>query len=238
VPYNLFLGSGIKHAQNIKEMRISLSFAVILGGVVSMAVLIVGTSISGSFTYEALAGSLGGTLGSWAATFFGVGLCAAGLSSALTAPLAAALTARGFLGNKTDPTWRDRGRKMRVTWGVVLFVGILFGVLQVQPIPAIILAQALNGIILPFITIFLLLVMNDATLLDKSSINSGYYNFLMGIFVFATLVIGLTNLAKALNNISELPLVNETYILYISIAIASVIALPVGKRIHLYRNNS
>lgn len=237
VPYNLFLGSGIKHAQNIKEMRISLSFAVILGGVVSMAVLIVGTSISGSFTYEALATSLGNTLGSWAATFFGIGLCAAGLSSALTAPLAAALTARGFLGNASDPAWKDRGSKMRITWGAVLLTGILFGVLQVQPIPAIILAQALNGIILPFITIFLLLVMNDASLLDKSSINSGSYNFLMGIFVFATLIIGLTNLAKALNNISELPLVNETYILYISIAIAAVIAIPVAKRIRSYRSS-
>lgn len=236
VPYNLFLGSGIKHTQNIKEMRISLSFAVILGGLVSMAVLVVGTSISGSFTYEALAGSLGDTLGNWAATFFGIGLCAAGLSSALTAPLAAALTARGFLEKKEDSGWEDRGKKMRTVWGLVLLTGVIFGVLQVQPIPAIILAQALNGIILPFITIFLLLVMNDASLLDKSSINSMYYNFLMGIFVFATLVIGLTNLAKALNNISELPLLNETYILYISIAVAAVIAIPVGKKIRAYRS--
>lgn len=236
VPYNLFLGSGIKHTQNIKEMRFSLSFAVILGGLVSMAVLVVGTSISGSFTYEALAGSLGDTLGNWAATFFGIGLCAAGLSSALTAPLAAALTARGFLEKKEDSGWEDRGKKMRTVWGFVLLTGVIFGVLQVQPIPAIILAQALNGIILPFITIFLLLVMNDASLLDKSSINSMYYNFLMGIFVFATLVIGLTNLAKALNNISELPLLNETYILYISIAVAAVIAIPVGKKIRAYRS--
>lgn len=236
VPYNLFLGSGIKHTQNIKEMRFSLSLAVILGGLVSMAVLVVGTSISGSFTYEALAGSLGDTLGNWAATFFGIGLCAAGLSSALTAPLAAALTARGFLEKKEDSGWEDRGKKMRTVWGLVLLTGVIFGVLQVQPIPAIILAQALNGIILPFITIFLLLVMNDASLLDKSSINSIYYNFLMGIFVFATLVIGLTNLAKALNNISELPLLNETYILYISIAIAAVIAIPVGKKIRAYRS--
>jgi len=236
VPYNLFLGSGIKHAQNIKEMRWSLSLAIILGGIVSMAVLVVGTSISGSFTYEALAGSLGDTLGNWAATFFGLGLCAAGLSSSLTAPLAAALTARGFLEKKEDTGWEDRGKKMRIVWGLVLLTGVIFGVLQVQPIPAIILAQALNGIILPFITIFLLLVMNDASLLDKSSINSMYYNFLMGIFVFATLVIGLTNLAKALNNISDLPLLNETYILYISIAVAVVIAIPVGKKIRVYRS--
>lgn len=235
VPYNLFLGSGLSHSQNLKEMRTSLALAVILGGLVSMAVLVVGTSISGRFTYEALAGSLGETLGAWASTFFGIGLAAAGLSSALTAPLAAALTARGFMGTKSDPDWQDRGTKMRMVWGLVLLTGLLFGVLQVQPIPAIILAQALNGIILPFITIFLLLVMNDASLLDQSSINSSGYNILMGIFVFATLIIGLTNLAKALNNLSDLPLVNETYILYFCIAIALIISIPVGKRIREYR---
>lgn len=235
VPYNLFLGSGLKHSQNLKEMRFSLGFAVILGGVVSMAVLIVGTSISGSFTYQALAESLGETLGGWASTFFGLGLCAAGLSSALTAPLAAALTARGFVGHESNPKWGDQGRNMRLVWGSVLFIGIVFGVLQVQPIPAIILAQALNGIILPFVTIFLLLVMNDASLLDKSSINSNSYNFFTGIIVFATLIIGLTNLAKAINNISEAGLVKEKYIIYVSIIIALVISWPVVKKIRSLR---
>ena len=235
VPYNLFLGSGIKHAQNLKEMRFSLSLAIILGGIVSMAVLIVGTSIAGKFTYEALGNSLGNMLGSWASMFFGVGLFAAGISSALTAPLAAALTARGFLGSDSDTGWQDRGKYMRVVWGSVLIVGVTFGVLQVQPIPAIILAQALNGIILPFITIFLLLVMNDASLLDHSSINSNYYNILMGIIVFTTLVIGLTNLAKALNNISEVALVNEEYIIYASIVVAILIAWPVVGKIRHYR---
>ncbi|MDX1586388.1 MAG: Nramp family divalent metal transporter [Balneolaceae bacterium] len=235
VPYNLFLGSGIKHTQNLKEMRISLATAVILGGVVSMAVMIVGSSISGEFSYEALGGSLGGTLGNWASLFFGVGLFAAGLSSALTAPLAAALTARGFLGSETDSGWKDGGKKMRLVWASVLLIGVIFGVLQVQPIPAIILAQALNGIILPFVTIFLLLVMNDASLLDRKAINSNAYNLIMGMIVFATLVIGLTNLAKAMNNISHASIVNETYILYASTVIAILVAWPVINRIKNYR---
>ncbi len=235
VPYNLFLGSGIKHTQNLKEMRLSLGAAVILGGIVSMAVLIVGSSISGEFTYRALASSLGTTLGSWASLFFGIGLFAAGLSSALTAPLAAALTARGFLGNERDHKWKDGGKYMKIVWVSVLLIGVIFGVLRVQPIPAIILAQALNGIILPFVTIFLLLVMNDASLLNRASINSHAYNLLMGIIVFATLVIGLTNLAKALNNISEIALVDERYILYASSVIALFIAWPVVAKIKNYR---
>jgi len=124
---------------------------------------------------------------------------------------------------------------MKLVWGSVLLIGVTFGVLRVQPIPAIILAQALNGIILPFVTIFLLLVMNDASLLNKSSINSHLYNFLMGIIVFATLVIGLTNLAKALNNISGLALVNERYIIYASTAVALFVAWPVITKIKNYR---
>lgn len=236
VPYNLFLGSGIKHTQNLKEMRFSLAAAVILGGVISMAVLVVGSSISGEFTYDALGRSLGDTLGSWASVFFGIGLFAAGLSSALTAPLAAALTARGFLGNDADKNWKEGGKNMKIVWGSVLMIGVIFGVMQVQPIPAIILAQALNGIILPFVTIFLLLVMNDASLLSRSSLNSHGYNLLMGIIVFATLVIGLTNLAKAMNNISDASLVKEEYILYAATVIALFIAWPVINRVKKYRD--
>lgn len=236
VPYNLFLGSGIKHTQNLKEMRFSLAAAVILGGVISMAVLVVGSSISGEFTYDALGRSLGDTLGSWASVFFGIGLFAAGLSSALTAPLAAALTARGFLDNDANKNWKEGGKNMKIVWGSVLMIGVIFGVMQVQPIPAIILAQALNGIILPFVTIFLLLVMNDASLLSRSSLNSHGYNLLMGIIVFATLVIGLTNLAKAMNNISDASLVKEEYILYAATVIALFIAWPVINRVKKYRD--
>ena len=126
---------------------------------------------------------------------------------------------------------------MKGVWATVLLIGLLFGVLKVQPIPAIILAQALNGIILPFITIFLLLVMNDTSLLDETSINSHRYNLLMGIIVFATLVIGLTNLAKALNNVGDVVFVNEEYIIYVSTFIALLVAWPVYGKIRSYRKS-
>lgn len=235
VPYNLFLGSGLRHTQNIREMRFSLAFAVILGGVVSMAVLIAGTSVAGEFTYRALADSLGETLGGWASSFFGVGLFAAGLSSALTAPLAAALTTRGMMGDASKPQWDDRGKNMRLVWGGVLLAGVTFGVLQVQPIPAIILAQALNGIILPFVAIFLLLVMNDANLLNKSTINTYFYNILMGVIVFSTLIIGLTNLYKAIMKALDLALIDETVILYAAILIAIGVSWPIVVRIRSNR---
>lgn len=235
VPYNLFLGSGLKHTQSITEMRFSLTTAVILGGLISMAVLIVGTSISGDFTFEALSQSLGTTLGAWAALFFGIGLAAAGISSALTAPLAAALTAQSMLGNEANSRWDQKGSYFRSVWALVLLIGVIFGVTQIQPVPAIILAQALNGLILPVVAIFLLLMMNNSHMLDQLHINTGWYNILMGIIVFITMIIGLTNVAKALTQVIDASLVNEQYILYASIVISAVISWPVIRTIISYR---
>ncbi|RLD72162.1 MAG: hypothetical protein DRJ10_18855, partial [Bacteroidetes bacterium] len=59
VPYDLFLGSGVLNKkQTISDMRFGLSVAVILGGVISMAIMTVGTIITGEFTYETLAQAL------------------------------------------------------------------------------------------------------------------------------------------------------------------------------------
>jgi len=236
VPYNLFLGSGLKHSQTVSEMRFSLIAAVTLGGIVSMGVLVVGTSIPTEFTYEALSQSLGSTLGTWASAFFGVGLAAAGISSALTAPLAASLTVQSIIGDDTLPEWKEKGSKFKLIWIAVLLIGLTFGMLQVQPVPAIILAQALNGIILPLVTFFLLLMANDAALLNHKHINKQWYNVLMAAIFFITLIIGLTNVAKALTRIIDAPLVNEEYIVYASLVLSLFISWPLIKLVKKVRN--
>lgn len=236
VPYNLFLGSGLKHAQNLKEMRFSLSTAIILGGIVSMAVLVVGSSVQGEFTYEALSQTMADELGGWAATFFGIGLCAAGFSSALTAPLAASLTAQSILGYKNPEQWKPDTFRFRAIWFIVLLTGIFFGVLQVQPIPAIILAQAFNGIILPFIAIFLWLMINNTQLLGQSAINSTSGNIMTGLVVFITLILGLTNVADALTKLFAFELVDENIIIISSMVIGVLIYWPLIKTINTYRN--
>jgi Mn2+/Fe2+ NRAMP family transporter len=235
VPYNLFLGSGLAHTQNLKEMRISLTSAIVLGGVVSMAVLVVGSSVQGEFTYEALSQIMAVELGGWASTFFGVGLCAAGFSSALTAPLAASLTAESILGYRNPQKWDSKSVRFRAVWLLVLVTGIIFGVLQVQPIPAIILAQAFNGIILPFVAIFLWLMINNAELLGKSQINSASGNTSMGLVVFITLILGLTNIAQALTKLFAIEIVNQNIIAIGSVAVALLVYWPVIKTILIYR---
>ncbi len=199
VPYNLFLGSGLADkSQSIKEMRFSLAVAIILGGIISMAVLVVGTSVQGEFSFPALGDALSSKLGLWAVWFFGIGLFAAGFSSAITAPLASALTARDLFQKENNSIWKSRGRYFIITWGLVLLAGLVFGSIGLKPVPAIIAAQALNGLILPFISIFLWLAINDPDLMGRQNANSTGANIMFGFIVWIATLLGIQNLANAL----------------------------------------
>ena len=57
VPYNLFLGSGLAHGQSMRQMRFGLGVAVVLGGLISMAVVVVGTTMSACFAVAVQNGS-------------------------------------------------------------------------------------------------------------------------------------------------------------------------------------
>ena len=202
VPYNLFLGSGISSTkQKLSEMRFGLAIAIILGGIISMAVLITGTAIKGEFSFETLADALSGNLGNWALYLLGFGLFAAGFTSAITAPLASALTTRGLTGNENNPEWSNKSSNFKIVWISVLVIGFGFGISGIKPIPVIILAQALNGFVLPFISIFLLFVVNDEKLMGKGKLNSWFSNILMTIVVWVAIVLGLINILKAVSSL-------------------------------------
>ncbi len=199
VPYNLFLGSGItKEKQNIREMRFGLSIAIVLGGIISMAVLITGTSVMEEFTFLSLSNALNKITGGWGRYVLGFGLFAAGFTSAVTAPLASAITVKSLFGNKNPEKWGTSSSNFRLVWFIILLIGITLGFVNLEPIPAIITAQALNGLILPVISIFLLFAVNDKVLLGSKYINTTGSNILMILVVFITLIIGLMNLSKAI----------------------------------------
>lgn len=236
VPYNLFLGSGIANTQTLSEMRLSLTIAIGLGGIISIAVMVVGASIAGAFTFESLANGLAASLGSWAAALLGLGLFAAGFSSAVTAPLAAAITARSMLDyTRKSKRWNEGGRYYRFVWMGILLIGIGFGIAQVQPIPAIILAQALNGVILPLVAVLLLIMVNNVRLMNKETINSNRFNLLMGLVVFITVIIGISNLARALTNLFDIQLIHEDLIFYTSLIISLLVSWPVWRLIKKVR---
>ncbi len=227
VPYNLFLGSGIAAGQKLSELRFGLSVSIIIGGVISMGILVVGTAVSGSLSFPALSDALSQRLGGWAGMFFAVGLFAAGFSSAVTAPLAAAITAQGLFNTAGDRRWAERSRRYRAVWFGVLATGIIFGVTGVRPIPAIIVAQALNGILLPFVSVFLLLIVNDRLLMGDRGVNKWFPNLLMGIVVAVTIVLGVAKTAGAATSALGWPAMAEKKLLLSATIVTAGLAVRI-----------
>lgn len=201
VPYNLFL-----HASAVRERwsgeadlvkaRIDTVLSVTLGGLISIAVLLTAAALPAGLTQVGgaadMARALEPLLGRWAGAFFAVGLLAAGFSSAITAPLAAAYATCGVMGWSSDL----RGRAARGVWVLVLAAGVLFSALAVRPVPAIIFAQVANGLLLPIIAGFLLYVANDRRLLGGRA-NGAASNLAGAAVVVLAMVIGLRSLLLA-----------------------------------------
>lgn len=234
VPYNLFLGSGLAEGRELGEMRFGLGIAVILGGIVSMGVLVVGTAVEGPFSFEALAGALELRLGPWAASLLALGLFAAGFSSATTAPLAAAVTARGLFEDGRG-RWVDGAWRYRLVWGGILLVGVGFGVAGVRPVPAIILAQALNGILLPFAAVFLLIAVNDRRLLGEEALNGPISNTLMALVTAVAVMLGSSGVMRAAWTAAGAGTPGEAVILGTGLAVAALLAVPVARAVRRRR---
>lgn len=232
VPYNIFLGSGLKHTQTLREMKTSLLIAIGLGGFISITILLTGTAISGSFSFEALADALSNRLGTRAHALLGIGLFGAGISSSLTAALAASVTARSLLSKPaSDGKWNEQSIRFRSVWLAVLLIGILFGLLDVQPVSVIILAQALNGIILPVIAVVLFLLINNSRIIKPEEQNKPFYNIITAVVIYLCVLIGLTNLFRAVARISGFPLIPSSVILLLSFVIFALFMIPVIKNI-------
>jgi Mn2+/Fe2+ NRAMP family transporter len=227
VPYNLFLGSGLGRGQSLQELRFGLPVAVISGGVISIGVLIVGSAVSGTFSFDGLTAVLSQRLGGWAELLFGLGLFAAGFSSAISAPWAAAMTTRSLFASGDDSHWHRQSWRYRSVWLGVLLVGVGFGLADIRPIPAIILAQVLNGLLLPVVATFLLIIANNRSLLGTDGISSPLHATLMVAVVLVTLVLGITSLARAGASVIGAQPPDELLLLAIAGAIGVVAAVPV-----------
>lgn len=198
VPYNLFL-----HASLVKEkwhnksdlplVRKDTIIAVFVGGIVSMAIIISAsasnlTSINNAID---LAKGLEPLYGQAAKYFLAIGLFAAGITSAITAPLAAAYVVKGVFG------WNDglKSKKFKAVWMLILFLGVLFSSLKIKPIEIIKFAQITNGILLPIISGFLLWIMNKKNVLGKytNNITQNIFGF---IILVLTIFLGIKSIWK------------------------------------------
>jgi manganese transport protein len=206
VPYNLFL-----HASSVKftwprevpldvalqECRRDCVVSIAIGGVITLTILVcAGAFYSRGMRIESavqMAEQMAPLLGSWAKWFFAVGLLAAGFSSALTAPLAAAHAICGVLGWNTD----FRSARFRAVWITVLVIGAGLALRQKLFLPAIVFAQAANGVLLPLIAGFLLVVVNRKALLGEYR-NGWAANVAGGAVILVAAGLGFSQLAAAI----------------------------------------
>lgn len=224
VPYNIFLGSGLAEGKELKSVRSGLIFSILLGGLVSMAVLVVGTSVAGQFSFENLYRQLIADHGAFMGYVFAFGLFGAGFTSTITAALAGALTIRSV--HPKGNSWSDHSTKFRLLWATIIVIGFGFGVSGIKPIPVIITAQAANGLILPILTFALWVITNNRKLGDH--INGAGLNTAMLITLFVTSILGFINVSKALHSIVGESFSFSGLNLYLIVGCALVFTLLAG----------
>ncbi len=198
VPYNLFLHASLvkekwSDEKDLKAVIKDTIISIVLGGLVSMAIIISASSIPlGEISNASdLAKSLAPLYGDFAKYFLGIGLFAAGITSAITAPLAAAYVVRGCFG------WQIglKSKRFRSVWMFILLMGVVFSSLGIKPIEIIKFAQIANGILLPVIAGVLLWVVNKKAVLGNY-VNSKVQNIFGIIILITTILLGLRGLDK------------------------------------------
>ncbi|MDH7444122.1 Nramp family divalent metal transporter [Aquimarina sp. 2201CG14-23] len=202
VPYNLFLHASLvsekwKSSDDLSLARKDTIVAIVLGGLVSMAIIIAGAAIQTTEVNNAadLAKGLEPVFGSMAKYVLSMGLFAAGITSAITAPLAAAYVVKGCLG------WQDglKSKSFRSVWIFILLMGVLFSSLGIKSIVIIRFAQIANGLLLPIVAVFLLWVMNQKKILGNYT-NSWKQNLIGILILIITCFLGIRGVWKVLES--------------------------------------
>lgn len=203
MPYNFFI-----HAQTASEkwgdtsklsdMRFDTILMISAGGLITAAILITaGALIQGTEVSSVveLAAPLEPLMGTWAPIFISVGLFAAGFSSAIASPMGAAATVSSFMH------WKGgfENKKYKLIFAIVISIGIITSALGFEPLEVLLIAQALNGLILPLIAIFIMIVINKKGLMGEFN-NAGWLNVLGWIITAGVTFLGAYSLIDAVTS--------------------------------------
>ena len=189
VPYNLFLHSSLvsekwNSVNKLKVARFESFFSILIGGLVSLSIIITAASVNNKDVNGVidLAKGLEPLYGNFAIYFLGIGLFASGITSSITAPLAAAYVAKSCFG------WQDslKSRKFRAIWIIILIIGVLVSMVKINPIEIKKFAQFSNSLLLPIIAIILLWLINN-----KNIISNEYSYRYQNIFGFLIVIISI-----------------------------------------------
>jgi Mn2+/Fe2+ NRAMP family transporter len=202
VPYNLFL-----HSELVREKWTSkadlgyalkdMIIALVLGGLISMSVIITaaGVDIAQIESAKDLASGLAPVFGEASKYLLSIGLFAAGITSSITAPLAAAYVVCGCFGWKSDL----KSGHFRISWAIVILFGTILASTGLKFIFIIQFAQIANGILLPIIAGILLWVMNKPSVLGTYK-----YNLVQNLLGFAIVIISLFLSMRSLGSVFQI----------------------------------
>ena len=196
VPYNLFLHADASKrkwkdqevTQALNNSRADTVISIGLGGLITLAIM--STSAVAFFgssmeiSSENLARQLEPILGSYSSYIFNFGLFVAGITSAVTAPLAASIAVTEALGWKNDPS----SFRFKLVWIIILLIGLLFAYFGTKPLQAILFAQATNALLLPFLALFLFYVVNNSRLMGSHK-NTITINMIALIIIMAVVLL-------------------------------------------------
>jgi len=196
VPYNLFLHADASKrkwkdqevTQALNNSRVDTAISIGLGGLITLAIM--STSAVAFFgssmeiSSENLARQLEPILGSYSSYIFNFGLFVAGITSAVTAPLAASIAVTEALGWKNDPS----SFRFKLVWIIILLIGLLFAYFGTKPLQAILFAQATNALLLPFLALFLFYVVNNSRLMGSHK-NTITINMIALIIIMAVVLL-------------------------------------------------
>ena len=197
VPYNLFLHAtaarqrwqGCSVGVALSGARWESCVAIFFGGVTTVAIVVVAAALVPGTTDQsplnAVISAIEVQLPGWGAIVLGIGLFAAGLTSAIAAPVAAGWTICGAMGWSVDPD----SSSFKIVALTVVLIGSFFALVTTRPAALIVTAQVTNALLLPLIALVLMMVANSALL------PSGYRNSVMLNTLAAALLATMTLLA-------------------------------------------
>lgn len=203
VPYNLFLhASNIHkkwtHIDQYQEAKTESAISITIGGLVSIAIMASAANIF--FTHNIILEDLGDMavqveplFGSFATQALAIGLLAAGLTSALTAPLATAYIVTEIW--KTDNEKTNNIRFKSIAAAIIL-MGAAVNLFAIKPISIILFAQVANGLLLPFVAIFLVKISMDKKIMGNY-VNSSLQNIAAFVILMVTFALGLRLILRA-----------------------------------------
>ncbi len=204
VPYNLFLHAASVRSRwaddgDLEAAQTDSALSIGLGGLISITILATAAASlfgSGATISNAadMAAQLNPLFGDFATITLGAGLFAAGLTSAITAPLATGYILQEIFGNGDSAQGR---LPFYIGALAVIMCGMAGALLSYSPVEVIFIAQIANGLLLPIIAAFLLKLANNSDILGPHI--NGWRSNIAGIFILLiTGMLGVRLVARAM----------------------------------------